>query len=276
MRDRQALLRGAAETLPGDSARLDAELLLAHVLGEGRLAMLASREAVSETDAVRFERLLARRRTREPVAHIVGEREFWSLPFRVSRDVLVPRPDSETLVSEALAHFRGKPPETVLDLGTGSGALLLAVLSEWPGATGLGIDLSEPALRVARDNAGRLGLAGRAEFRVGDWVEGLSGRFGLILCNPPYIEDGAELMPDVALFEPAPALFGGVDGLDPYRRLFPQLRRLLAPGGVAIFEFGVGQEGALTEMAAATGLSAALANDLSGRPRAIMLRDGMH
>ncbi|WP_235976594.1 peptide chain release factor N(5)-glutamine methyltransferase [Sandaracinobacteroides hominis] len=276
MRDRHALLRGAAETLPGDTPRLDAELLLAHVLGEERLAVLASREAVSETDAVRFERLLARRRTHEPVAHILGEREFWSLPFRVNRDVLVPRPDSETLVAEALAHFRGRPPERVLDLGTGSGALLLAVLSEWPEARGLGIDLSEAALAVARDNAARLELADRATFRAGDWVEGVEGRFDLILCNPPYIEAGAELMPDVALFEPASALFGGVDGLDPYRLLFPRMAGLLAPGGVAIFEFGVGQEVALGALAAEAGLASRLANDLSGRPRAILLRDGMH
>ncbi|PZU46836.1 MAG: peptide chain release factor N(5)-glutamine methyltransferase [Sphingomonas sp.] len=269
--DRHALLRAAAEGLPGDTPRLDAELLLAHVLGEDRLAMLMGRASVSAEAQAAFEALLVRRRAHEPVAHLTGEREFWSLPIRVSRDVLVPRPDSETLIAEALAYFSGRPPATVLDLGTGSGALLLAALSEWPQARGLGIDRSEAALAVAADNAARLGLAARAAFRAGDWAAGVEGPFDLILCNPPYIEDGAELMPDVADYEPAGALFGGPDGLDCYRLLLPEVPRLLAPGGVALFEFGLGQGPALVEMAAGLGMAATLANDLTGRARVLRI-----
>jgi release factor glutamine methyltransferase len=271
MTDRHALLRAAAATLPGETPRLDAELLLAHVLGEDRLAMLVGRAPVPADAVARFEDLLARRRGHEPVAHIVGEREFWSLPLLVTRDVLVPRPDSETLIAEALRHFAGRPPGRVLDLGTGSGALLLAALSEWPGATGLGIDRSEAALAVAEANAARLGLAGRAAFRLGDWAEGVEEQFDLLLCNPPYIPDGTPLMPDVARHEPAGALFGGPDGLGPYRLLLPEVRRLVAPGGVALFEFGEGQADALVAMAAGLGLVARTVADLAGRPRALVI-----
>ena len=269
--DRHALLRAAAATLPGETPRLDAELLLAHVLGEDRLAMLVGRAGVPAEAVARFEALLARRRGHEPVAHILGEREFWSLPLRVTPDVLVPRPDSETLIAEALRHFAGRPPGRVLDLGTGSGALLLAALSEWPGATGLGIDRSEAALAVAQENAERLGLAERALFRLGDWAEGLDGRFDLLLCNPPYIPDGTFLMADVARHEPAGALFGGPDGLDPYRLLLPEVARLLAPGGVALFEFGEGQADALLVMAQVHGAAARTAADLAGRPRVLVI-----
>ncbi|TPE61799.1 peptide chain release factor N(5)-glutamine methyltransferase [Sandaracinobacter neustonicus] len=270
--DRHALLRAAAATLPGDTPRLDAELLLAHVLDEERLPMLMSRAPVGATAQAAFEALLARRRAHEPVAHLTGEREFWSLPIRVTRDVLVPRPDSETLIAEALAHFDARPPANVLDLGTGSGALLLAALSEWPQALGFGIDRSDAALAVARGNAARLGLAARAAFRSGDWAAGVEGPFDLILCNPPYIEDSAELMPDVADYEPASALFGGPDGLAPYRILLPEVPRLLAPGGVALFEFGLGQGPALLEMAAALHLHATTVPDLSGRARVLRIR----
>lgn len=270
--DRHALLRAAAALLPGDTPRLDAELLLAHVLGEARLMMLAGRGDVVPEARAAFAALVARRATHEPVAHILGEREFWSLPIRVTADVLVPRPDSETLIAEALALFAARPPETVLDLGTGSGALLLAALSEWPRAQGLGIDRSAAALAVARGNAETLGLAGRAAFREGDWAAGVDGRFDLILCNPPYIPDGEDLMPDVARFEPAGALFGGPDGLAPYRLLLPEMPRLLADGGAAIFEFGVGQADALLALAADAGLKARVAPDLAGRPRALVAR----
>ena len=272
--DRLALLRAAAEGLPGDTARLDAELLLAHVLGEDRLAMLMGRTPVNAQAKAAFEALLARRRAHEPVAHLTGEREFWSLPIRVNRDVLVPRPDSETLIAEALAHFSGRPPASVLDLGTGSGALLLAALSEWPQARGLGIDRSDAALAVARGNAARLALDGRAEFWAGDWAVGIKDRFDLILCNPPYIEEGAELMPDVVDYEPAGALFGGPDGLDCYRLLLPEVPRLLAPGGVALFEFGLGQGPALVAMAAGLGMAATLADDLTGRARVLRIAAG--
>jgi release factor glutamine methyltransferase len=267
--DRHALLRAAAAGLPGDTARLDAELLLAHALGAARLTMLAGRAPVPAAALAQFEGFIARRRRHEPIAHIVGEREFWSLPLRVTPDVLIPRPDSETLIADALAS--GVTPARILDLGTGSGALLLAALSEWPDATGLGVDCSGAALAVARGNAERLGFAARAAFAAGDWAEGLAGPFDLILCNPPYIPDGEPLMPDVARYEPAGALFGGPDGLAPYRRLFPEVPRLLAPRGVAIFEFGPGQAGALQALAADAGMATRLAQDLAGRPRCIRL-----
>lgn len=271
MTDRHALLRTAAATLPGDTPRLDAELLLAHVLGEDRLAMLVGRGGVPADALARFEALLARRRGHEPVAHILGEREFWSLPLKVTSDVLVPRPDSETLIAEALRHFAARPPGRVLDLGTGSGALLLAALREWPAATGLGIDRSEAALAVAQENAGRLGMGSRAGFRLGNWVEGVDERFDLLLCNPPYIPDGTPLMPDVERFEPEGALFGGADGLDPYRLLLPEVGRLLAPGGVALFEFGEGQADALVVMAAGLGHAPRTVADLGGRPRVLVI-----
>lgn len=269
--DRHSLLRAAAGLIPGDTPRLDAELLLAQALGEERLRMLVGSAPVSDESRAAFAAMVARRIRHEPVAHILGEREFWSLPIRVTADVLVPRPDSETLIAEALAHFRAWPPATILDLGTGSGALLLAALSEWPGARGLGIDRSEAALEVARGNAEALGLGGRADFQLGDWTDGLEGRFELILCNPPYIPDGTELMPDVALHEPAGALFGGADGLDPYRRLIPEMPERLAPGGVALFEFGEGQAEALRAMAMDSGLKADVAADLAGRPRVLKI-----
>jgi release factor glutamine methyltransferase len=271
MTDRHHLLRAAADTLPGETPRLDAELLLSAVLGEDRLAMLVGRAPVGVDAQARFEVLLARRRRHEPVAHILGEREFWSLPIRVTPDVLVPRPDSETLIAEALAHFSGRPPVRVLDLGTGSGALLLAALSEWPAATGLGIDRSARALAVAADNAARLGLAARAAFALGNWADGVDERFDLLLCNPPYVPDGTQLMPDVERFEPAGALYGGADGLDPYRLLLPEVGRLLGPRGLALFEFGAGQADALLALAAQAGLPARIATDLAGRPRVLVM-----
>ena len=270
--DRHALLRAATALIPADTPRLDAELLLAHALGVSRLAMLASREPLAGDRLALFSELVARRRTHEPIAHIVGEREFWSLALRVNADVLVPRPDSETLIEQAMLRCRERPPRMILDLGTGSGALLLAALSVWPSAVGVGVDRSEAAVRVARANARTLGFGERAHFLVGDWATGLDARFDLLLCNPPYIADGTALMPDVALHEPPAALFGGSDGLDPYRLLVPQLPALLVRGGLALFEFGEGQAPALLTLAGSCGLVAETAPDLAGRPRALALR----
>lgn len=270
--DRRALLRAAAGTLPGPTPLLDAELLLAHALGEERLEMLLKADPVPHEARVRFEALVARRRAHEPVAYITGTKEFWSLPLAVTPAVLIPRPDSETLVEAAREALADAAPAEVLDLGTGSGALLLAALSLWPEARGLGIDCSADALAVARANALRLGFAPRADFRVGNWGEGLAGPFDLVLANPPYVAEGADLPPDVAGHEPASALFAGPDGLDAIRRILPDLPRLLAPSGVAVLELDPGQVEAATALAAAAGLAAEMRSDLAGRPRALLLR----
>ncbi|WP_448578753.1 peptide chain release factor N(5)-glutamine methyltransferase [Thermaurantiacus sp.] len=274
-----ALLRWATTILSGagsssGTARLDAETLLAHVLGMERLAMLAAAPPVEGPQSLAFRLLVERRRRGEPVAYLVGHREFWSLRLMVTPDVLVPRPDSETLIEAALDWFAARAPSTILDLGTGSGALLLAALSEWPGAWGLGIDRSPGALAVASANAQATGFGPRAAFLASDWESGISGRFDLVLSNPPYVEAGAALPPDVGAHEPPAALFAGPDGLSAYRRLVPAISGLLAPGGVAILEAGVGQEGAIIALARTAGLRARVTADLAGRPRAISLTAG--
>jgi len=260
-----AALHAATRTID----RLDAELLLAHSLGLDRLAMLVGPDR--EIDAPAFEALVARRAAGEPLAYITGRREFWSLDLAVTPDVLIPRPDSETLVEAAIAARKTRPPATILDLGTGSGALLLAALSEWTRARGLGVDQSPAALAVARGNAERLGFARRAAFLQGDWGAGVRGRFDVIFCNPPYVETGAELAPEV-LREPASALFAGPEGLDAYRRIMPQLPALLARDGVAVVEIGHSQAGAVLALAAEAGLSGLIRTDLAGRDRCLVLR----
>jgi release factor glutamine methyltransferase len=265
-------LRDAAARLAAvsDTPRLDAELIAAHAAGleRGEMLLRLSDLAVPvEADA-----LLARRLAHEPVAHITGTRDFWTLSLKVSPDVLIPRPDSETLIEAALGHFAGRAgPRRILDLGTGSGALLLAALSEWPQATGLGIDISAGALAVAQENAQRCGLADRADFVAGDWAQDLDGRFDLILCNPPYIEADAVLAPEVADHEPHGALFAGADGLDCYRRLAPGMARLLETGGIALFEIGHDQGRAVSALFAAEGFAPVLHHDLGGRDRGVSI-----
>jgi len=265
-------LREAAGRLAAvsETPRLDAELLAAHALGLGREALILALHRLAAPDE--GEALLARRLAREPVAYITGARDFWTLSLRVTPAVLIPRPDSETLIEAAIAHFAGtQGPGRVLDLGTGSGALLLAALDEWRGATGLGIDRSAEALAVAHDNAARCGMAGRAAFQTGDWGAGLAERFDLILCNPPYIRSDALLPRDVVGHEPAGALFGGEDGLDAYRALAGQLGGLLAPGGVALFEIGFDQGETAGALFCAAGFVVALRRDLAGRDRALVV-----
>ena len=266
-------LRAATEKLSraSDSARLDAELLMAHALGTGREAMLLDYldAEVPET----FDALVARRADREPLAYIVGHREFWSLDFAVGPGVLIPRPDSETLIEAAVRARADDPPATILDLGTGSGALLLAALSEWPAAHGLGIDHSETALSYARRNAERLGLSDRARFRRGNWGEGETSRFDLILCNPPYVEPDADLSPDIADFEPDAALFAADGGLADYRAIVPQLRNLLADSGVACLELGAGQAAEVARLCAEQALETAVARDLAGHERCLIIHN---
>ena len=266
----QELARAAASLADvSETPRLDAELLMAHAFGIERETLLLS--AIDRETPAAFAPLLARRLAGEPVAYITGRRAFWTIELQVAPGVLIPRPDSETLLEAALAHFGGSGPATVLDLGTGPGTLLLAALDQWPRARGLGVDRSEAALAIAADNAERLGLAARARFRRGDWGEGLAERFDLILCNPPYVETGAPLPHDVADWEPAEALFAGADGLDDYRRLAPMIGPLLEPGGIACVEIGAGQAAAVTALFATRGLTVAARSDLAGHTRCLML-----
>jgi release factor glutamine methyltransferase len=251
-----------------DTPRLDAELLLAHALGVSREALLLGPDrAIPDS----FDALLARRLAHEPVAYITGRKAFWTLELAVTPDVLIPRPESETLIEAAIAHFCDRAPVRVLDLGTGSGALLLAALDHWPGAQGIGVDRSAAALAVARGNAERLSLGERAAFVHANWAEAIDGQLDLILCNPPYIEDGAELPPQVARHEPASALFAGPDGLDDYRIIVPQLRRLLAPGGLACLEIGHTQAAAVQALAATSGMTSIVHQDLGGRDRCVAI-----
>ena len=268
MREAAAALASVSET-----PRLDAELLMAAALGVTRSELLVRH--LSAPAPAGFAALFKRRLGHEPVAYIVGRQEFYGLEFRVTRDVLIPRADSETLIDAARETFAGRAPYTILDLGTGSGALLLTALTLWPKAAGIGLDRSDPALAVARANAARLGLAARAEWLCRDWTQpewraGL-GRFDLILANPPYVEDDASLARQVREFEPAGALFAGPDGLDAYRALVRELPELLAPGAAALVEIGSRQAAAVTALATATGLSATPHQDLGGRPRALVL-----
>jgi len=252
-----------------DTPRLDAELLMAHALGVDREALLLA-DQHREVPAA-FDALVARREASEPVAYITGRRGFWTIDLEVGPGVLVPRPDSESLIEAAVAHFGKAGPERVLDLGTGPGTLLLAALDQWPGATGLGVDSSEAALAYARGNAERLGLCGRSAFRKGDWAEGLGERFDLILCNPPYVESAADLPRDVAEWEPPEALFAAADGLSEYRRLAPQIPALLAPGGLACLELGAGQRDAVARLFEGSGLTLSSRRDLKNIERCLLL-----
>lgn len=253
-----------------DNPRLESRLLLAHVLGRTSEDLI--RDLTAETPPSAFDSVIARRTAHEPLALIIGWKEFWSLRFRVSSATLIPRPDSETLVEAALAVCPS--PARVLDLGTGTGCLLLSVLRERPNAFGVGIDLSPAAARLAAGNAESLGLADRAAFLCGDWTHALSARFDLVLSNPPYIPGGdlAGLMPEVARFEPVTALDGGESGLTAYRAIVSALPALLNPAGVAVLELGIGQRDAVAALARAAGMAVESKNDLAGIPRALILR----
>ena len=257
-------------TETSDTARLDAELLMAEALhiDRDRLILAPPDREVPK----RFWSMVKRRTKGEPVAYITGRRAFWNIDLHVGPGVLVPRPDSEVLIASAIEHFEGiAGPNRILDLGTGPGTLLLAALDIWPKATGLGIDVSRRALSYFAANARRLGLEQRAKFKLGNWAVGLSEQFDLILCNPPYVAEGAELGPGVREYEPDEALFAGESGLEAYRALAPQLPSLLSRGGLAAVEIGYDQAPAVSALLARDGLSANVAKDLAGRDRALML-----
>lgn len=260
-----------------DQPRREAGLLVGHAIGAGRTEILLDRGRALDAEAQgRLEALLGRRCRREPIARILGRREFWSLGFAVTPATLDPRPDSETLVEAALATVAARDaPLRILDLGTGSGCLLLALLSELDHASGIGVDASADAVAVACTNAEALGLGGRAGFLVGDWATALAGPFDLIVVNPPYIPSGAigSLAPEVARYEPRGALDGGADGLACYRALAPQIAERLGAGGTALVELGQGQAESVTALMAAAGLAVAESRaDLAGRVRCLALR----
>jgi release factor glutamine methyltransferase len=268
-----AAARLAAVGVP--EPRRDARLLLEHAAGLRREAILAVPERALGVDALAaYQSLVDRRCNREPVSRILGRREFWSLDFRLGPDCLDPRPDSETLVSAVLERLPDRDAAlSLLDLGTGSGCLLLALLSELPRARGVGIDVSESAVRIARQNARARSLADRARFAVGDWGTALAGKFDVVVCNPPYIgtDEIAGLAPEVACYEPRRALDGGVDGLAAFRAIAPALPGHLSPGGVAALEVGTGQATAVTALLQASGLVAeGVFDDLSGTPRCLV------
>lgn len=265
----RAALAAAAQRLDpvSPTARLDAELLMAHALGVSRSDVLLKH--LDDPEPGGFAALLERRLAHEPIAYITGTRAFWTIELQIGPGALVPRADSETLLEVAVAHFGERAPKRILDLGTGPGTLLLAALDQWPEAEGLGIEISSSALAYALDNADRLGMQARARFRSGDWAGQVEGRFDLILANPPYIGTGEELPAEVCNHEPAGALFAGADGLDDYRRIVPDLPRLLAPGGIAVLEIGSTQAKAVSSLINEHGLSPSVTRDLQGLPRVV-------
>ena len=260
-----------------EQAGRDARLLFAHALGVGAEALIVDSDAaITPAEQHLVDVLLRRREKREPVSRIKGKKEFWSLTFTVSAAVLDPRPDSEVLVEQVLSKIGDRRRSLrLLDLGTGSGCLVLSLLSELPAATGLGVDISPGAVDLARSNAERLGMANRCQFVVGDWNESIEGSWDVVVCNPPYVESAliASLEPEVRDFDPRSALDGGSDGLAAFRGIVPRLPRILNPGGWAAFEADPAQTKVLAGMMLATGFEdVSFASDLAGRSRCVLAR----
>lgn len=241
----------------------------------------AEREARWLLDGVAAENLesaLSRRIAGEPLSRILGHQEFWGLNFQLSPDTLDPRIDTETLIQAALDRFPGNPPRRILDIGTGTGCILISLLHEWPGATGVATDLSAGALDTARRNAQLNGVADRAEFVQTDWVAGIQGPFDLILSNPPYIPTGVipNLDENVQNYDPILALDGGMDGLDAYRSILTEIKNLLAPGGLALFEIGYDQAESMPRIVEDSGATpGAIIYDSGGNPRVVECRVGI-
>ena len=259
-----------------ETPQLDARLLLCHAAGLTHEAYVAGLDdALAPDAAARFGTYVERRLAGELVSRIIGFREFYGRPFCIDQSTLDPRPDTETLIEAALAMVDCEAPLDILDLGTGSGCILVTLLAELPKVIGLGIDKSLPALEIARANAQILGVGDRANFVAGDWLEPIDGTFDLVVANPPYLSvaDMAALSPEVRDHDPKAALDGGRDGLSAYRRIAPQLRKALRPGGFALFEVGQDQAQAVLRLLAESGLEVGegqnLWRDLAGRPRLV-------
>jgi release factor glutamine methyltransferase len=254
-----------------EDARREARIILAAAANVDAAGLLLLPEIPEDC----FEAMVARRARREPLAYILGRKEFWGMEFEVSPATLIPRPDSETLIEAALSALpERRQVGWVLDLGTGTGCLLLAALREFQDAFGVGTDLSAEAAALAARNARKLGLGGRGFFLAGNWADPLHRKFDLVLSNPPYIPDAdlPGLMPEVARFEPASALAGGADGLAAYRRIIQALPGLLTPAGVAVLELGAGQAAPVAALARTAGFRAESRADLGNIPRALTLR----
>lgn len=255
-----------------ESARLDARVLLAHAMKLATGELISAR-APSPEELARYRELLQRRIAREPVAYITGEREFWSLPFQVGPGVLVPRPETETLLEEATRAFADRNAKLeVLDLGTGSGCLAIGFLKSYPNARATGVDISAEALEWARRNGQALGVGERVAWRPGDWSAALPGSYDVVLSNPPYLAEGeaGALAPEIARHEPATALFAGLDGLEAYRAIAAMLGSCLSPKGRAFLEIGAGQAEAVQGIFQSAGLEIrGVRPDLSGIPRCI-------
>jgi release factor glutamine methyltransferase len=252
----------------------DARLLLEAGAGVSRMDILTDpRRELSAEQVAAVNALAQRREAREPVSHILGRKQFWTLDFAVNADVLIPRPETEHVVQAALERLPVDQPARVLDLGVGSGAILLAILSERPLAVGVGVDVSDAALATAAANGERAGLNARITWRCAEWDAGLEGGFDVVVSNPPYIPsaDIAGLQPEVARYEPRAALDGGADGLDAYRAIVPRLPHLLRPGGAFVLEVGLGQAERVAAMAREAGLQAVdIRLDLAGIQRIVL------
>jgi release factor glutamine methyltransferase len=272
---RDALTRGAARLTEAgvDSARLDARLLLGFAMDIAPENLLVARDMTEEHLAY-FEALISRRESREPLAYIVGQKEFWSLDFEVGPGVLIPRPETETLIEEALRDFPDRDaPLDIADLGTGSGCLLIAFLESYPNAKGVGIDRSADALAWARRNATRHGVGDRCVLSQSDWATNVAPTFDVVLSNPPYVTERelAEASPEILRYEPRDALVGGVDGLNAYRELAPVIAGRLRPGGRAYLEIGSTQAEDVTSVLERDGLRVVrIAADLAGHPRCVV------